>query len=111
MKTFNYSIHVLIAGEGKSGKRMSSLIKMKLGVNEEDSYEPSIVIGPDYVKLFGDRFNLDQVRCGKDYEKYFRISQEMQDGWVTITIKNLSKYPIVFNREGWVNESLQQQDK
>ena len=108
MRYINYSIHVHINSEGRSGKTMNSLLKIKLGVEDEEDNIPSIVIGSDFLKMFCDKFSIDHIRCGKDFEKYFNVTQEMNDGWLTITIKNLSKYPIVLTNEGWSSETKDQ---
>ena len=99
MRICIYTFFANIKGGGNSGKRMNSLVRAKLGVNDVN-YEPSMEIGRDYIKLFGDKFTLDYPRCGKEHEKYFVISQETVDGQTAITIKNISPYPIMFHREG-----------
>ncbi len=110
MRICVYTLYANIKGGGNSGKRMSSLIRAKLGVNDVN-YEPSMEIGRDYIKLYGDKFSLDYPRCGKEHEKYFVISQETVDGQTVITIKNISPYPIVFHREGWEQVSGEPAEK
>ena len=110
MRICIYTFFANIKGGGNSGKRMNSLIRVKLGVNDVD-YEPSMELGRDYVKLYGDKFSLDHPRCGKDHEKYFSITQETVDGQTAITIKNNSPYPIVFHREGWEQVSGEATEK
>ena len=100
MRSVIYTIHAIIKGGGNSGKRWDSLIRVRLGVDDVD-YEPSMDIERGSVVLYGDKFNLDYSRCGKHHEKYFAISQEMKDGQLAVTIKNISPYPIKFHREGW----------
>ena len=53
MRICIYTLYANIKGGGNSGKRMSSLIRAKLGVYDVN-YEPSIEIGRDYIKLYGD---------------------------------------------------------
>ncbi len=105
MKSLGYCFHAQIKGEGKAGMRRNSLIRVEIGIEEGDSYVPDMVFGPDYVKLFGDKVTVDHNGCGKDFEKYFSVSQEMIDGCIAATIKNLSKYPLVLTSEGWITKS------
>jgi len=109
MRYKNYALNVHIVGEGRSGKAMNSLAEFKIGVEDED-YVPEEIVDfrEGTIKLFGDKFSLDHIRCGKDYEKYFRISQEMNDGWLTITFKNLSPFAISLKDKGWSSESKDQ---
>ena len=104
MKFFNYTIHILFKGDGNAGRRINSILRIKLGVEGEDDYEPSVVIDNNSISFYGDRFNIDHAKCGKDWEKYFNIKQEPADGYTKIIIQNTSKYPTVFTREGWVAE-------
>lgn len=105
MRFFNYSFHSQIKGGGKAGMRINSLVRVKIGLENGDGYEPSMEIGSDYIKLFGDKFNIDHIRCGKDWEKHFNVSQVMSDGEIVVTIKKLTNFPIVYTRDECTAES------
>jgi len=104
MKYFNYSFQVLFKGEGNLGKRMNSTLRVKLGVQSEDGYQPSMVEDAMYKKIFGDKFSIDYARSGKDWEKYFTVSEEMKDGVIEVSITKKVQFPVVFTIEGETNE-------
>ena len=104
MRCLNYSVEANIKGNGNTGKRLNSLIRFKLEFENDEGYEPSIVIAPDHLEFFCDHFTPVYERSGKDYEKYFQISQETENGCTKVTIKNLSRYEMIFTSEGWTTE-------
>ena len=104
MRFLNYLFHSQIKGEGNAGRRINSLVRIKIGLEEGDGYEPSMVIGPDYINIFGDKIIIDP-HSGDNWEKHFSISQEMVDGSVVVTIKKLTQYPIIYTREEWSSET------
>ena len=108
MRFLNYAIVADIKGEGNTGKRLNSLIRVKLGIEDETGGERSMEIGPDFVQFFCDTYKIDHVRSGRDFEKYFQIKDEMRDGGVVVTVKNISKYCINLTREGWCTEAKQE---
>jgi len=105
MRVLGYCFQAQIKGEGKSGLRRNSLIRIEIGIENGEDYVPDMIFGDDYVKLFGDKITVDTDGSGKDYEKYFSFSQEMVDGSVTATLKLLFKDPLVLINEGWVTKS------
>ena len=105
MRVLGYCFQAQIKGEGKSGMRRNSLIRVEVGIENGEDYVPDMIFGEDSIKLFGDKVSVDPDGCGKDYEKYFSFSQEMVDGSVTATIKKLTKYPVILINEGWITRS------
>ena len=110
MRSLNYSFHLQIPGEGFSGRRLNSVLRVKLGNESEDNYEHTIPTGIDkmgrlYYNLFGDKFTIDYPHCGKGWEKCFSVEEATDvSGCVKVTITNLTKYPVNFDREGWSTE-------
>ena len=110
MRSLNYSFHLQIPGEGFSGRRLNSVLRVKLGNESEDNYEHTIPTGIDkmgrlYYNLFGDKFTIDYSHCGKNWEKCFLVEEATDvSGCVKVTITNLTKYPVNFDPEGWSTE-------
>ena len=104
MRYFNYAFSAIIPGEGNVGRRLNSLLRVKLGVQSEDGYESTIAIGKGYMKLYGDSFKIDLIRSGKDWEKYFTVSEVSDKGMIEIIIQNKSQYDYSFTREGETNQ-------
>jgi hypothetical protein len=110
MRSLNYSFHLQIPGEGFSGRRLNSVLRVKLGNESEDNYEHTIPTGIDkmgrlYYNLFGDKFTIDYSHCGKNWEKCFSVEEATDvSGCVKVTITNLTKYPVNFDPEGWSTE-------
>jgi hypothetical protein len=103
MRYFNYAFSAIIPGEGNVGRRLNSLLRVKLGVQSEDGYESTIANGRGYMKLYGDSFKIDLIRSGKDWEKYFAVSEVSDKGMIEITITIKSQYDYSFTREGESN--------
>ena len=97
MVCYNYLFNAHIEGGGNAGKCINSLLRVKLEVDEDD-YEPTINICSGQIKLYGNRFSVEMDKSGKDWGKYFEISQDTRDGWTNVCIKKLTQYDTDFTR-------------
>lgn len=107
MKVFNLLFLIQFKGEGRTGMRENSILRVGLGIDDADADWPDMLIDGDNLVLFCDKLD-KKVKCsGKNWEKYFSISSEPADGWLKVVIKRLTPLPVVAVHEGISNEQVE----